>query len=358
MSLVGAGIGQRDFEGRDQVEFERVIAQVVQFDLAKLNVVLRADPHRGAGLQFAPQRLEHHPVGVEHALILRRRVGRRVLGERNGLRLLVPAQVNEAAQCVAQRVVAPAVDPGGPAPAVAGAVGAQGHVVAAVGQQVGRRQRGGARQYLAQQAGRSAHQGLWHAGCSGLERLWQLTRCALVQQRGHGLQVRIGHAPTLCHTAKQQVGQRHQAHALVVGHEGGHRSEAVATGLPRGGEIQCLDETVTPARAEPGQYCQVGGGAARCDQQGQRGGVGRDHQLVEWRASQRQPRHALRCVLVSQCLVTPGVSRFRNAPRHGLCLGEGHLLMQCGTAGFVEHAARRLDQHQRGHQVLEHRARP
>ena len=112
MGLVGARVGQRHLEGRDQFDVERAVAQVAQLDLAELDVVLRADPDRGVRLQLGPGGVEADAVGVEGAVVVRRRVGRRVLGDRDRPRLPVPAQVEEAAVGVAQRIVAPARDAG------------------------------------------------------------------------------------------------------------------------------------------------------------------------------------------------------------------------------------------------------
>ena len=131
--------------------------RLLQLDLAELDVVFRADPHRGVCLHAGPGGVEADAVGVEAAAVVRRRVGRRMLRDRHRMAghpcaRCRPAQVEEAAMRVAQRVVAPARDAGAAPAAPAGAVGAQRHAVAAVGQQVRRLQRGCAGKHLAQQA--------------------------------------------------------------------------------------------------------------------------------------------------------------------------------------------------------------
>ena len=97
VGFVGARIGQRDLEGREQLELERAFAEVAQLDLAELDVVLRAHPDRGVGLQFGPGRLEADAIGMVRAAVDGVGVGRRVLRDRDGPRLPVPAQVQEAA---------------------------------------------------------------------------------------------------------------------------------------------------------------------------------------------------------------------------------------------------------------------
>jgi hypothetical protein len=103
--LIGTRVGERDLERRQQLQIERAIAGVAQLDLAKFDVVFRADPDGGAGLDLGPGCVETHAVGVVGALVVRGRVGRRVLGERDRLRLPIPAQVEEASMGVAQCVI-------------------------------------------------------------------------------------------------------------------------------------------------------------------------------------------------------------------------------------------------------------
>ena len=145
MGLVGAGIGQRHLEGRQQLDIHHLVAQVAQLDLAKLHVVLGADPHRCVGLDVRPQGVETHPVGVVGAAVAGAAVGCRMLRDgchgplasaaafgRTG-----PAQIKEASAVVTQGVVAPARDAGLSAAAPAGAVRTQGHAIAAIGQNMG-----------------------------------------------------------------------------------------------------------------------------------------------------------------------------------------------------------------------------
>ena len=54
--FVGAVVGQRDLERRDQFEVERAVAEIAQLDLAELDVVLGADPDRRLRLELGPDR--------------------------------------------------------------------------------------------------------------------------------------------------------------------------------------------------------------------------------------------------------------------------------------------------------------
>ena len=192
------GVGQRHLEGRDQLDVERALAQVAQLDLAELDVVLRADPDRGVRLQLGPGGVEAHAVGVEGAAVVRRRVGRRVLGDRHRrAACAVPAQVEEAAVRVAQRVVAPARDAGArpsgssrrrwrAAPRCSGRSTAGASAPAPSRPAAPRAAGPGARRCSACGGGPAG------GACSSRH----LARRALVQQRGHGLDVRRWPCPS------------------------------------------------------------------------------------------------------------------------------------------------------------------
>ena len=179
-----------------------------------------------------------------------------------------------------------------------------------------------------------------------------------MQQRGHRFDVRVAHAPAPRCAIQQHIGDGDDAHALVVGHESVDAGETDGGGLAGGAEVERFDEAVARARGQRLQHSEVFDRAVRCDLRRERGGVRRDHQFVGWCAAQREAWHALRCVLVGERVVTGGVGRLRDAPGHVVFVCEPDLLVQRGEAGAVQHAAMRFVEHQRGHQVLEHRARP
>ena len=114
----------------------------------------------------------------------------------------------------------------------------------------------------------------------------------------------------------QHVGQRHQTHALVVGHQGGNRYIWLQAGAPGGGKVQRLDKSVASAGTEFLQRGKVQRRRVGCQLRRQRGGIGCDHQFVRWGAAQRQIGHTLRGVLVGQRVVTGGIGRLRHPPRH------------------------------------------
>ena len=175
-----------------------------------------------------PAGIEADAVGVEGALVVRLGVGRRVPGDRYRTAACGPAQVEETAMGVAQRVIPPAIDPDLAPAAAAGTVGAQRHAVAAVRQHHAsapiavdaRHQLRSAtcrRTPSAAAAGRRCRGDIQHRHLA-----WR----ALVQQRRHGLDRARRPCPSAAPMpSEQHVGQRDDAHALVVCHESAHRGE-------------------------------------------------------------------------------------------------------------------------------------
>ena len=266
-----------------------------------------------------------------------------MLGERHRRRLARPAQVQKAAIGVARSIVAPARDVDRAEPAPAGSVRTQGDVVATVRQQL----RGGHGHLL------RPHATLHHLGilrhCVRVHTLralqWisqarQLVRYALLQQRRHGGQARVGHAPAAWRALQQHIGQSDQGHALVVRHEGADEREAAVTvlaavqnaGLPSDlafwAVVQRLDEAAGAACLQAIEHPHVGQCRQRVEHRRQRAGVGRHHQLIGWRAAHGQAWHALRRVLVGERVVHRRVGAFREAPGHAALAAIGDLLAQ------------------------------
>ena len=370
VGLVGALWRQCHLGGRRQGQGDGLLAGIAQLHLAQLAVVLRADPDGAAAVQVRPLRIKHRPVGLQAAAVAGLRVGRRAGGDGRPAVQPVTLQVEVAAQLIAQQVIAPACQAHVLPLAVASAVAAQHHGVAAVGQQVGGGQGLGQRCAVEHQAGRAG------AACGGQrQRVGQqrhLTRGALLQQGAHGAQQRVGHGPAARRAVGQHTGDGHQRHGLVVRHEGVYRGKAggavaarrALAGCRLGGnlalrcEVQGFDEAHRPPRPQRLQRMQVGQRLGGRHQQRHHAGVRRHHALVGRGAAQCQPGHALWAVLVGQGVVLPGNGRLRQAPGCVVALGLGDLRMHGAAVDLVEHTALGLVQHQRGHQILKHRARP
>ena len=177
---------------------------------------------------------------------LRRRL-RGVRPEHAGRRV---ADVAEAAPVVAGRVLLPAGDRDVLPAAVAAAGRRDEHVVAAVRQQLHfghgrvraaddpdrRRSRFGCRMRQRQRG--------------GMRKEWRRPRDPLVQQHQGGLELRVRREPLLQWVIEQQVRDRQQAHALVVGHVGPDDRHRLAARYPRRRVVDGLVHSEL-ARARP-----------------------------------------------------------------------------------------------------------
>ena len=338
---------------RYQLKLHANVADVVHTHLAKLDVVFRADPHRGVGVQVVPLGIKHHPVGVKVAQVTRSAVGGRVAGERHRWAGGVAPQVNETAVCIAQSVVAPAANAALAITAPARSVGPQRDAVAPVGQQVCGIQRLCARHPGVHPWQRARVQALCRCFRQGQWRQ-QIAWRALVQQRRHRLQPGVCHAPALHHTAQQHIGQGSNAHALVVRHAGAHHGVGVAMALPCWGIVQRFKKTISAARTQCAEPAQVGAGQRRVQLRGQHRGVWRHHQFSWWRSAQGQPRHPLWSVLVGQGLVAHCAGALRLAPWHGGVLHGPALFSQGRKACVAQCAASGFGHDKQGHQVFKH----
>ena len=180
--FIGQRVGQGHFKSRDELDLDRLLAAVVQLHLPKLDVVFRADPDGDVGLQLGPGGVEAHPVGVKHAAVAGRRVGRGMLRDGHRRIARAPPNVEKTAAGVAQCIVAQPGDAQRTQAAAARAIGAQGDAVAAVGQQLRGLDRLLARQDLAQQRWQTAQRGLRGLACGGHVQQRDLARRPLVQQ--------------------------------------------------------------------------------------------------------------------------------------------------------------------------------
>jgi hypothetical protein len=157
---------------------------------------------------------------------------------------------------------------------------------------------------------------------------------------------------------EQRVGNRHDAHALVVRHVGLHEHARLAFGHAARREVHGLEEAVAAARADGGERPVVGERGFAIDHGAEAGGVGRHHLVLRQSALQTQARHAEVRILIGELEVARVVSRLGDTPGQAELLAVFDLALHDQRAGVRQQAATRRAQHQVRHQVLEHRARP
>ena len=324
----------------------------------QLDVVFGRDDDFGVGIDALVAAPELGPPFGEDGLVgvglpLRRLVRRRPEGAGLGV-----AQVAEAAPLVAGRVLAPARD-GQILPAADAAAGIrQHHVITAVGQQLhlGCRGVGGLDQVQRRLGGADAGAHLGTVGGVGVE--GHRLRYALLQQQQRGLERRVGLEAALHRLVEQQIGQRQQAHALVVRHVRAHDRAGLAARQARRRVVDRLVVTEGAGQALVGQALQVLDGGSRFDHQRHHAGVRRHHQVLGQAALEAQTRHAEGAVLVVQVGVGGVVARLGHAPRHTALAPIADLAVDGREHGLVQQRVVVARHHQHRHQVLEHRAAP
>ena len=180
----------------------------------------------------------------------------------------------------------------------------------------------------------------------------------LLQQQQGCLEQRIGLEAPLHRAIQQQIGQRSQAHALVMGHVRAHQRLGLTASLAGRCVVDGLVKAILALRSDGGEPLQICAGRLRRHHQGQRGGIRRHDQVVGEAAFQSQSGHAKCPVLVIELCVHCVVAGFGYAPRHTALLSVFDLSRHCGLGGLVEQRVVVGRHDQLRHQVLEHRAAP
>ncbi|MNV22381.1 hypothetical protein D3C71_1133510 [compost metagenome] len=183
-------------------------------------------------------------------------------------------------------------------------------------------------------------------------------RDAFLQQQQGRLELGISHETVLHRLLSQQMDQRQESHALVMGHEGTHH-HVILPGRHAGGRvIDGLIEAELTTEAGGIQALQVLAGCFRRHHQRHHAGVRRNHQVLAQAALQTQAGHTEGAVLVVHARVHGVVAGLGDAPRNvvkrAVCNLRFHGVLRC----LVQQRVRVARHHQLRHQVLEHRAAP
>ena len=184
----------------------------------------------------------------------------------------------------------------------------------------------------------------------------QPARDALVEEELRSAHQRIGVEAALPDLAAQGVGERTEAHAEVVGHEGLHHRARLAWIGP--GVIQRISESVRPESAPAFQRPEVGERPCRLDHRRQRRGVRRDDQVGVESSLERQVRHPEGPVLVGPEAIADVIAALADAPGHRVARAVDDLAPDRSPVGLVEEGLGERAHQQEWHQVLEHRPAP
>ncbi len=345
------GIGG-DFHGA------RATAAVGQPQAPEFDVVLGGDGHLQVALATVKRAAEFGlGVGEDGLVVVHRHAGG-LVGGRPEVAAVHVAQVAERAPGIGGAVLAPAGEREVAVAAVAAAGMGEHAVVAAVGQQL---------HFRARAAGLAQHaQGRFVLGGGGvLAQRFDFMRMehadarnALLQQQQGGLELDIGHEAALHRLVAQQVIQRQQAHALVVGHERTQQHVVVPRWDARGGVVDRLVHSEATGEAQSFERLKVLAGRFRRHHQRHHAGIGCDDPILPQAALQPQPRHAERAVLVVQARIDGVVAGLGHAPWQVEASAVDDLGFHRMPRGLVEQGVRVAGHHQLRHEVLEHRATP
>ena len=157
---------------------------------------------------------------------------------------------------------------------------------------------------------------------------------------------------------QHRVQNRQDGHALMMRHVGAHDRHRLARGYTRRRVIKRL---IKPKRAKGAQSAQtvvVEDGGAGIDHGSKAGGIGRNHRAFTQPAFKRQIGNPKVGILIGHVKIAGIISGFRHAPGNAQKVGVFDLPPDGEAVGRGQQTARGRPHDQRGHQILEHRARP
>ena len=156
----------------------------------------------------------------------------------------------------------------------------------------------------------------------------------------------------------QGVGDRHDGHALMMGHDGADDRDALVLRKARRSEIEGFVEAVATARSHGGEARVVRSRPLRVDHGRETRRIGRDHDVLGEAALQAETRNAKIGILVGEFRIAGVVGGFRDTPWNPERSPVGLLALHHQATGLLEQAAGGSPHDQRRHQVLEHGAGP
>ncbi len=180
----------------------------------------------------------------------------------------------------------------------------------------------------------------------------------LLEQQHGRLEQGIRLESLLHRAVQEQMGQRQETHALVMGHEGPNHGARLSARQTRRSVVDRFVEAIPGFKAFSGESLEVQTRLLGRHHQRQRRGIGRNHQVLGEPAFEPQAGHAKGAVLVVEMHIDGIVTAFRNAPRHRAFFPILDLPGHSRLAGLVEQRVFVRRHHQERHQVFEHRTAP
>ena len=158
--------------------------------------------------------------------------------------------------------------------------------------------------------------------------------------------------------ALEEIGQRQETHALMMGHVGlnDHPPLALTTRWPA--EVYRFVVAIILKQPQAGQSFQILHRLSRRQAYGQQGGIGRHDDLFLQTALQSQLRNAKSLVLVGLVEVQIAVGRLRDPPGHLSPPTIGHLDRHRFPGRFIQEGVSQGVLKNQRHQIFEHRPGP
>ena len=122
--------------------------------------------------------------------------------------------------------------------------------------------------------------------------------------------------------------------------------------------VDRLVKTVPALQAFGCEALQIFASGLRSDHQGERGGIGRNDQILRETALESEVRHTEGAVLIVERRVDGVVSGLGDSPGYAALLCVGDLSPYRRPAGRIEQGVLVARHHQHRHQILEHRTAP
>ena len=333
-------------------------AAVGDRDPAQFDIILRRDGDLRMRVEVVVAAAELRSSAREDRFVGVRPFERRLIRRRPELPARRVAQVAECTPIVAGAVFAPACHRDVLPAAVTAAPVRDHHVVSAVRQKLHLRYRGvgGAenpdRHFLAE----GSRPQFGELGGARKER--RSLRNPLLKQQHCCLEFRVRPESLLHRTVQEQIGQREEAHALVMCQEGPDHDTGLAASLTGRGIVDGFKEAVFPDVPLGSEALQIPARLLGRHHQCKHRGVRRDDQIVREAAFEPQARNAERAILVVEMNVDRIIAGFRHAPWHAELPPILDLPLDGRLAGPVEQRIFVRRHHQERHEVFEHRTTP
>ena len=156
----------------------------------------------------------------------------------------------------------------------------------------------------------------------------------------------------------QQIVQRNQTHALMMGHVGVHYCAVLAFLDSFRSEIERFIESIGRKRAGTLECSQILNCIVRENVRSENRRIRRYHEVFDQTALQSQTGNAERPVLIVEMQIARRVSRFRNSPGHAALAAIFDLSRHHRFVGFAQQRLAIVAHDQQRHEVFEHRAGP